>query len=71
MNQRSKRLPFSVAELAAGVRRGDRAMLARAITLIESTRADDQELAQDLLQELLPSTGNAWRIGITGVPGVG
>jgi len=66
-----KRKSLSVEELAAGIRRGDRALLARAITLVESTRPDDQKLAQDLLQALLPATGNAWRIGITGVPGVG
>lgn len=50
---------------------GDRAALARAITLVESTRADHQEQAQQLLQALLPETGGALRIGITGVPGVG
>lgn len=71
MNAKAKRAAIDVAELAAGVRRGDRAMLARAITLVESTRPGDEKLAQDLLQELLPATGRAWRIGITGVPGVG
>jgi LAO/AO transport system kinase len=50
---------------------GDRAMLARAITLVESTRAPDQAAARHLLQRLLPATGKAHRIGITGVPGVG
>ena len=49
----------------------DRASLARAITLIESTREDHQREAQALLTELLPKTGNSIRIGITGVPGVG
>ncbi len=49
----------------------DRAALARAITLIESTRADHQREAQTLLASLLPKTGNSIRIGITGVPGVG
>jgi len=62
---------MSLAEIAAGIRGGDRAVLGRAITLIESTRPEDQKLAQDLLQELLPESGAAWRIGITGVPGVG
>lgn len=71
MTARTRRAPMSLAELAAGVRCGDRAVLARAITLVESTRPDDQDLAQDLLQELLPATGQAWRIGVTGVPGVG
>src|SRR3954451_19101998 len=46
-------------------------MLARAITLIESKRADHQNKAHQLVQELLPQTGNAIRVGITGAPGVG
>ena len=57
--------------LAVGVREGDRAAIARAITLVESRRADHREQAQRLLVELLPATGNAERVGITGVPGVG
>lgn len=48
-----------------------RAELARAITLIESTRADHQKKAQELLTDILPKTGKSLRIGITGVPGVG
>ncbi len=55
----------------AGIRGGDRAVLARAITLVESTRPEHTALAQDLLQELLPHSGGAFRLGITGVPGVG
>jgi len=62
---------LSVADYAAGVRGGDRATLARAITLIESSKPAHRQLAQDLLQELLADTGAAMRIGITGVPGVG
>jgi len=58
-------------DLAAAVRGGDRAALPRAITLLESTRADHREQAQQLLLELLPDSGNAHRVGITGVPGVG
>lgn len=50
---------------------GDRAYLARAITLVESNREDDAELAQALLSRLLPRSGSAFRLGITGVPGVG
>jgi LAO/AO transport system kinase len=50
---------------------GDRAALARAITLMESRRPDHREAARSLLQELMPRTGKAVRIGITGVPGVG
>jgi LAO/AO transport system kinase len=57
--------------LATAVRSGDRAALPRAITLLESTRADHREQAQRLLLALLPDSGNAHRVGITGVPGVG
>jgi LAO/AO transport system kinase len=54
-----------------GVRGRDRAVLAQAITLIESRQESDAAVAQELLRRLLPSTGGARRIGITGVPGVG
>ncbi len=61
----------SVQELADGVRAGDRTLLARAITLVESRRGEDAEAAAELLQEILPETGAALRVGISGVPGVG
>ena len=61
----------SIDELAAAVRSGDRAALPRAITLVESTRADHRERAQQLLLALMPAAGNAHHVGITGVPGVG
>jgi LAO/AO transport system kinase len=54
-----------------GVRQGNRRWVARAITLVESSRPDHRELAQRLLVELLPDAGKARRVGITGVPGVG
>ncbi|MEU3689980.1 MULTISPECIES: methylmalonyl Co-A mutase-associated GTPase MeaB [Streptomyces] len=54
-----------------GVREGKRALVARAITLVESTRPDHRALAQELLTRLLPHSGRARRIGISGVPGVG
>src|SRR5271167_5167837 len=57
--------------LADAIRNGDRAAIPRAITLLESTRADHRDQAQQLLLELLPDSGNAHRVGITGVPGVG
>ena len=57
--------------LAAQVRGGDRRALARAITLVESTRADHRAEAEILLAELLPHAGKSARVGITGVPGVG
>jgi LAO/AO transport system kinase len=60
-----------IATLTRRLRGGDRAMLARAITLIESKRADHQNKAHALVQELLPQAGKAIRVGITGAPGVG
>jgi LAO/AO transport system kinase len=58
-------------QLVDAVRGGDRAAIARAITLVESRRADHREQAQELLAALLPHTGGAQRVGISGVPGVG
>jgi len=64
--------PFSSVEaLAEGVQSGNRRALAKAITLIESTRPDHREQAQKLLERILPATGQAYRIGVSGVPGVG
>ena len=57
--------------LSAALRDGSRRALARAITLIESRRADHRRQAEDLLAELLPESGDSLRIGISGVPGVG
>jgi GTPase len=65
----SRNLPPS--DLVRGIRAGERATLARAITLIESKRADHRRTAHHLVQELLPRTGKAARLGITGAPGVG
>jgi LAO/AO transport system kinase len=63
--------PIDTTKLASGVRAGTRAAIARAITLVESRRGDHQQAAHRLVQELLPATGSAIRVGITGVPGVG
>ncbi len=60
-----------ISDLARGIGAGERAVIARAITLIESRRNDHQKAALRLVQELLPSTGKAIRVGITGAPGVG
>ena len=57
--------------LIKGVRRQDRRLLSKTITLIESSRTDHQQRARKIVDELLPYTGNAVRLGITGVPGVG
>jgi LAO/AO transport system kinase len=62
---------IDVKALARDLRAGSRAALARAITLIESRRGDHQAAARDLVQQLLPDTGKAVRVGITGSPGVG
>ena len=61
----------SLDELVDGVRAGRRSVLARAITLVESRKLEHRAQAEDLLQALLPFTGSAIRVGITGVPGVG
>jgi LAO/AO transport system kinase len=61
----------AVATLAESVIAGDRRALARAITLVESTRPDHRDEAEALLEALLPQTGRSLRIGISGAPGVG
>ncbi|UOG73949.1 methylmalonyl Co-A mutase-associated GTPase MeaB [Hymenobacter tibetensis] len=62
---------FSVSEYTDGVLSGNRVMLSRAITLVESTLPSDQALAQQVLNNVLPHAGRSIRLGITGVPGVG
>jgi len=63
--------PTHLAPLLDGILENDRAALGRAITLVESNAPDDRQNAQQLLTALLPSSGGAHRIGISGVPGVG
>jgi LAO/AO transport system kinase len=53
------------------LRSGERSALARSITLVESTRPEDQDMARDLVRRCLPFSGGAHRIGITGIPGAG
>lgn len=65
------RKKLTVDEYVKGVESGDRMILAKAITLIESNAPRDFDKAQRVLQALLPRTGKAFRIGITGVPGAG
>jgi LAO/AO transport system kinase len=69
MTKKNNRYP--VKTYLDGILRSDRLLLSRAITLAESSLPADQELAQELLTQVLPHTGRAIRIGITGVPGVG
>ena len=64
-----RRLSFD--EYVQGIFRGDRMILAKAITLIESALPQDNELAQEIVQACLPKAGNSLRVGITGVPGAG
>lgn len=61
----------NLAFYSSGVLAGDRSVLAQAITLVESNRTEDRDLAARLVQEILPHSGNSIRVGITGVPGVG
>ncbi len=70
-HQAPLRRELEVEDYAAGVLAGDRAILARAITLVESQAPQHQAKAQQLLTRLLPKTGGARRIGITGIPGAG
>jgi LAO/AO transport system kinase len=70
MTERSRKHP-SVDEYVEGVLAADRSTLGRAITLVESTRPDHQRQAHELLARLLPHSGGAHRIGVSGVPGAG
>ena len=63
--------PADVPALAEAITRGDRRTLARAITLVESTKSEDRPAADALLEGLLPRTGKSIRLGISGAPGVG
>jgi len=68
---RKRRRELTEDEYFAGVRSADVAVLARALTLIESSNPHHQMLAENLVTRLLPHTGKSLRVGITGVPGVG
>lgn len=62
---------LSAAAYIDGVLKGDRVLLSRAITMIESNLQSDKVIAKEIVQAILPKSGNSFRIGITGVPGVG
>lgn len=70
-NNSNKRDLLTIDDMVAGVLAGDRTILGRVITYIESQRTEHQILAQELLTQLMPHTGKSIRIGITGVPGAG
>lgn len=69
--QRSRRGRLPADQYIDGILRGDRVTLARAITVVESELASDGELAQRILEGVLPHAGGSRRVGITGVPGAG
>lgn len=66
-----KRRHLSLTDYVEGILRGDRVLLSKAITLIESALPRDYELAQQIIEKCIPFSGNSLRIGITGVPGAG
>jgi len=66
-----RRTPLSREEYVEGILRGDRAVLARAVTLIESALTADREVAEQIIEDCLPNTGRSIRVGITGIPGAG
>lgn len=67
----SKHELLSVKEYVEGIKSGNRTILSKAITLIESSLAKHQKIAQEIIEKSLPFSGNSIRVGITGVPGVG
>lgn len=69
--RRMKRREFTIDDYIEGILGGRSEILARAITLLESSRADHRQIAQSIIERCLPYTGKAVRIGITGVPGAG
>lgn len=71
LNRFKGRESLSLDDYVDGIKSGDRTILSQAITLIESTKQSHRDLAQDIIEQCLPDTGNSIRIGITGVPGVG
>ena len=62
---------FTTRELLTGIQSGDKRLLGKAISLVESKKPEHRLQAEELLKEILPFTGKSVRIGITGVPGVG
>lgn len=70
-NKKAKKKIFSADEFIRGIKEGNRSVLSRAITLVESNHPHHQEVAQELIEKCLNYSGNSIRVGITGVPGVG
>ena len=70
-SSRRRRSLYPLQTYVEGIQKGDRILLSQAITLIESTRPEHQQMAQQIIEACLPHAGNSIRIGITGSPGVG
>lgn len=64
-------MKFSTEELIEGIRSGNKRLIAKAITLVESKKAEHRVQAEELLKKIMPFTGHSVRVGVTGVPGAG
>lgn len=64
-------MKFSTPELIEGIQSGNKRLIGKAITLVESKKAEHRQQAEDLLKQIMPFTGKSIRVGITGVPGAG
>ncbi|MEY8758024.1 methylmalonyl Co-A mutase-associated GTPase MeaB [Chryseobacterium tongliaoense] len=64
-------MKFSTEDLIEGIRSGNKRLIAKAITLVESKKAEHRQQAEELLKEIMPFTGKSVRVGVTGVPGAG
>lgn len=64
-------MKFSTGDLIEGIRSGNKRLIAKAITLVESKKAEHRQQAEELLKEIMPFTGKSVRVGVTGVPGAG
>ncbi|MCD8044239.1 MAG: methylmalonyl Co-A mutase-associated GTPase MeaB [Tannerellaceae bacterium] len=71
LKKRTQRQNYSPAEYVEGILKGNITILSQAVTLIESSRMEHQQVAQEIIEKCLPYAGNSVRIGITGVPGAG
>ena len=71
LTKRQPKRELTADECVEGILRGDRVVLSRAITLIESTKPEHYAKGQEVIERCLPHSGNSVRIGVTGVPGAG
>ena len=71
LKKRVKRRQYTPAEYVEGILKGNITILSQAVTLVESSKHEHQQLAQEIIEKCLPFAGNSMRIGITGVPGAG